>query len=94
MEPLPVYCPQLLQQQQRGSGKSRHILQQNMGRQTVFRFSAGDSCRNNGRTKVIPHIILDNKDRADAALLGADHRVQVCIEQIATPDSLLHKLTS
>ena len=46
------------------------------------------------RTKVIPHIILDNKDRADAALLGADHRVQVCIEQIATPDSLSHKLTS
>lgn len=44
--------------------------------------------------KVIPHIILDNKDRADAALLGADHRVQVCIEQIATPDSLSHKLTS
>ena len=29
-----------------------------------------------------------------AALLGADHRVQVCIEQIATPDSLSHKLTS
>lgn len=63
-------------------------------RQTVLRFSAGDGCCNNGRTKVIPHIILDNKDRADAALLGADHRVQVCIEQIATPDSLSHKLTS
>lgn len=63
-------------------------------RQTVLRFSAGDGCCNNGRTKVIPHIILDNKDRADAALLGTDHRVQVCIEQIATPDSLSHKLTS
>ncbi len=93
-EPLPVYCPQLFQQKQRGRRKPRHILQKNMGRQTVLRFSAGDGCRDNGRTKVISYIILDYKDRTDAALLGADHRVQVCIEQITTPDSLSHKLTS
>ena len=39
---------------------------------------------------MISYIILDNKDRTDAALLGADHRVQICIEQITTPDSLSH----
>lgn len=79
---------------QKHRGMRRHILQKNMGGQTVLHLSAGDGRRNNGRTKVIPQIILDNKDRADAALLGADHLVQVCIEQIAMPDSLPHKLTS
>lgn len=84
-QPPTVNRPYLLQQQQGGRGKARHILQQNMGRKVGLIPSAGDGRRYHGRAEIVSHIILENEDRARSALFRSNHRVQVGIEQSAAP---------
>ena len=92
LQPLFIDGADLLQQDDRilrqgvlGGGKG------DMGRQLCLVHLGSDSGADDGGAVFVAYVILHDENRADAALLTAYHRAQVCKINISTSDD--HRLT-
>ena len=66
--------------------------QVNMRRQAGLARLRSDRRRDNRRAVAVSCVILNDEDRADAALLAAHHRREIGIVNIATLHSCIHKV--
>ena len=84
-QPLFIDGAQLFQQHY---GIFIHIvaagIQFNMRRQLRLVHLCGDCSSDHGGTVFVPHIVLDDQHRPDAALLRADDRSQICVIDISS----------
>jgi len=96
-QPGFVYGAELLQQDNGIMAKpDAAVTDMDMGGQIPFPCAAGDGRSDKRRAVAVADVVLQNQDRADAALLRADGGVQVGIVDIPAPGLFLsvHKLSS